>query len=169
MIPVKISAVSHVGKIAFAGAFALFFAASAFAADRDDVLARIAPIGKVAIAGSATAAVAPAAAAKVAPAAAAPAPSAAPAATAVTAASGNDGAALFASKGCSGCHGADAKKTVMPIYPVLAGQSPAYLLAQMHDIKSGARHNGQTVIMKGVIAGVSDAEMQAIADWLSSL
>ncbi len=38
----------------------------------------------------------------------------------------------------------------------------------MKDIKNAARSNGQTAVMKGVIANVSDDEMAAIATYLSS-
>ncbi|HIP52727.1 MAG TPA: cytochrome c, partial [Chromatiales bacterium] len=39
----------------------------------------------------------------------------------------------------------------------------------MKDIKSGARNNGQTAAMKGVMGLVSDEEMKIIAEWLSGL
>ncbi|RRS31016.1 MAG: cytochrome C [Gammaproteobacteria bacterium (ex Lamellibrachia satsuma)] len=150
-------------SIALAGAMILVSANQVMADDRDDVLSRIKPVGTVAIEGQPAPAAAPAA--TPAPAAApAPAPVAAPA----PAAGGSEGATLYAAKGCAGCHGADGKKTIMPVYPTLAGQTAAYLVAQMNDIKSGARNNGQSVVMKGIIAGVSDAEIESIADWLSN-
>ena len=37
----------------------------------------------------------------------------------------------------------------------------------MKDIKSGARNNGQTAAMKGVMHLVNDDEIKAISDWLS--
>ncbi|MFK5984132.1 MAG: cytochrome c [Pseudomonadota bacterium] len=83
-----------------------------------------------------------------------------------------DGAALWANPakgGCTACHGKDAKTPLLPMYPRLAGNSEAYLLQQMKDIKSGARNNGQTAAMKGVMGLVNDAEMAAIAKYLSSL
>ncbi len=80
-----------------------------------------------------------------------------------------DGAALFQSKTCWSCHGKDAKTPIMPTYPRLAGQNADYAFNQMKDIKSGARNNGQTAAMKGVMGLVSEDEMRAIADWLSSL
>jgi cytochrome c len=39
----------------------------------------------------------------------------------------------------------------------------------MLDIKSGARANGQTAAMKGVMHLVSDEELRVIADWLGTL
>lgn len=80
-----------------------------------------------------------------------------------------DGEALFKAKTCWSCHGKDAKTPIMPIYPILAGQNPDYAFNQMKDIKSGARSNGQTAAMKGVMGLVSEEEMRAIADWLGSL
>lgn len=79
-----------------------------------------------------------------------------------------DGAALYQSKNCISCHGADAKTPIMPIYPKLAGQNAEYLFNQMKDIKSGARNNGQTAAMKAIIGLVSEEEMKAIAEWLSA-
>jgi len=79
-----------------------------------------------------------------------------------------DGAALYKAKACFSCHGADANTPIMPSYPKLAGQNAQYAFNQMKDIKSGKRNNGQTAAMKGIIAGVSDDEMKAIADWLAT-
>lgn len=80
-----------------------------------------------------------------------------------------DGAELYKTKTCGSCHGPDARSPIMPIYPKLAGQNADYAFNQMRDIKSGARNNGQTAAMKGVLGMVSEDEMRAIADWLSSL
>ncbi len=80
-----------------------------------------------------------------------------------------DGGKLYAEKTCNACHGAKADKTLMPNYPKLAGQNAAYAEAQMKDIKSGARNNGQTAAMKGVMHLVNDEEIKAISEWLSKL
>ncbi len=80
-----------------------------------------------------------------------------------------DGAALFKSKTCWSCHGKDAKTPIMPNYPRLAGQNADYAYNQMKDIKSGKRNNGQTAAMKGVMSLVSDEEMRALANYISSL
>ncbi|MCP4285663.1 MAG: c-type cytochrome [Gammaproteobacteria bacterium] len=79
-----------------------------------------------------------------------------------------DGGALYKAKGCFACHGADANTPIMPAYPKLGGQSAQYALNQMKDIKSGARANGQSAAMKGIVAGVSESDMKAIAEWLST-
>lgn len=80
-----------------------------------------------------------------------------------------DGAALYKSKTCVACHGADAQTPLLPQYPKLAGQNKEYAVQQMQDIKSGKRNNGMSDAMKGVMHLVSDEEITAIADWLSSL
>ncbi|MBT3348263.1 MAG: c-type cytochrome [Thiotrichales bacterium] len=80
-----------------------------------------------------------------------------------------DGEALYKAKTCWSCHGKDAKTPIIPIYPILAGQNKDYALNQMKDIKSGARNNGQTAAMQGVMGLVNDAEMAEIAEWLSTL
>jgi len=80
-----------------------------------------------------------------------------------------DGATLYKQKTCIACHGPDGGKPLLPEYPKLAGQSAAYMVRQMQDIKSGARANGNSAAMKGIMHLVSDEEMQAIADWLAGL
>ncbi|MBT8439920.1 MAG: c-type cytochrome [Gammaproteobacteria bacterium] len=80
-----------------------------------------------------------------------------------------DGAELYKTKTCLTCHGKDGKTTIMPSYPKVAGQNEAYALQQMKDIKSGARANGMSAAMKGVMHLVSDEEIEALAKYLSTL
>jgi len=83
-------------------------------------------------------------------------------------AAAQDGQALYTSKGCAACHGTAGKEPIMPNYPLLAGQNKAYLLEQMKDIKSGARSSGQAAVMKPMVANVTDDELKAIAEYLST-
>jgi cytochrome c len=80
-----------------------------------------------------------------------------------------EGAKLYNEKTCLACHGKDAKTPIMPDYPKLAGQNAGYAERQMLDIKSGARSNANTAAMKGVMPLVSEAEIKALAVYLSSL
>lgn len=80
-----------------------------------------------------------------------------------------DGAELYVAKTCIACHGKDANTPLLPLYPKLAGQSPDYAYNQMVDIKSGARSNGMTAAMKGIMHLVNEEEMRAIANWLGTL
>ncbi len=110
--------------------------------------------------------------------AAAPAPKAAPAPAAPAAAAAApaskdggklDGAKLYVERTCVACHGKDAKTPILPVYPKLAGQNAAYAEQQMRDIKSGARSNGNTAAMKGIMPLVADDEIPALAEYISSL
>jgi cytochrome c len=79
------------------------------------------------------------------------------------------GAELFKSKTCFTCHGADGKTPILPVYPKIAGQSVEYATQQMKDIKSGARSNGQSAAMKGIMHLVSDDELASLAEFISKL
>jgi cytochrome c len=79
-----------------------------------------------------------------------------------------DGAALYKAKTCWSCHGKDANSPILPVYPKLGGQNADYIFNQLKDIKSGARANGQSAAMKGVMGMVNEAEMREIADWLAT-
>jgi len=80
-----------------------------------------------------------------------------------------DGPTLYKTKTCIACHGPDGAKPIMPTYPKIGGQNKDYAVNQMKDIKSGARNNGQTAAMKGVMHLVSDEEIAIIGEWLSTL
>ena len=78
-----------------------------------------------------------------------------------------DGKNLYTAKACATCHGADANTPIMPIYPRLAGQNSQYLYDQMKAIKDGTRANGQSAVMKGIMANVSEEEMKVLSDWIA--
>jgi cytochrome c len=80
-----------------------------------------------------------------------------------------DGAELYKTKTCLTCHGKDGKTTIMPSYPKIAGQNEAYTLQQMKDIKSGARANGMSAAMKGIMHLVTEEEMEALAKYISTM
>ncbi len=81
----------------------------------------------------------------------------------------DDGPTLFVKKTCVACHGKDAKTPILPTYPKIAGQNADYAFNQMNDIKTGARNNGQTAAMKGIMHLVSEEEMRTVANWLATL
>jgi len=80
-----------------------------------------------------------------------------------------DGAELYKTKTCLTCHGKDGKTPIMPSYPKVAGQNEAYTLQQMKDIKSGARANGMTAAMKGIMHLVTDEEMEALSKYIATM
>jgi len=93
--------------------------------------------------------------------------SAVAAATAVVA-SGPDGKALFAK--CAGCHGADAGSKPMGKDSVLKGQSAADLETKMAGYKAGTLNaHGMGALMKGQVSAFSDADIKAVAAYVSGL
>lgn len=65
---------------------------------------------------------------------------------------------------CSGCHGAAGEGSDMG--PRLAGQHAAYMIKRMGDYKSGAASDEA---MKGIANGLSDDDIKAVSEYLSSL
>lgn len=80
-----------------------------------------------------------------------------------------DGEALFNQRTCFTCHGKDGKTPILPSYPLIAGQNEQYVLQQLRDIKSGARANGGSAAMAGVMHLVNDEEMLLLAEFISKL
>ena len=80
-----------------------------------------------------------------------------------------DGETLFNQRTCFTCHGKDGKTPILPFYPLIAGQNAAYILQQLKDIKSGARSNGNTPAMRGIMHLVNEEEMKVLADYISKL
>lgn len=82
----------------------------------------------------------------------------------------SEGAKLFKTKTCTACHGADGKTPLLPDYPRIAGHNAEYALAQMQDIKSGARANSMNALgMKGIMHLVTEEEMAFLAEYVATL
>jgi cytochrome c553 len=80
------------------------------------------------------------------------------------------GKTLYTEKGCPACHGAEGQSVNPAMFPVLAGQSAAYISEQLHAFKSGARKGqGPGVIMNQVTTGLSDADIDNLAAFVDSL
>lgn len=80
-----------------------------------------------------------------------------------------DGKALYASNACGSCHGPTGNEPIMPTYPKISGQNKEYLIRQLNDIKSGARDNGASIAMRGLVANLDDDAIVAIAEYLSDM
>ena len=64
---------------------------------------------------------------------------------------------------CIGCHGIPAYRTAYPeVYsvPLIAGQSPAYIVSALKAYKSGERNHPS---MRGIAASLSDQDMADLA------
>ncbi len=82
------------------------------------------------------------------------------------------GAALVTTGGagttiaCGICHGPELRG--LGNVPSIAGRSPSYIVRQLYDIQSGARHGLSVSLMQAVVAKLSVDDMVAIAAYTSS-
>jgi len=71
---------------------------------------------------------------------------------------------LEKSQVCQSCHGRTGAESLMPSYPILAGQHADYLEHALKSYRSGARSNA---IMAGFAANLSDQDIADLAAWYS--
>ena len=80
-------------------------------------------------------------------------------------------AELLTKGACVSCHGANFSKPIDPTYPKLAGQHADYLTVALKSYKT--EHNASVGRSNGVMAGqvkqFSNAELKAIAGYISTL
>ncbi len=69
---------------------------------------------------------------------------------------------------CSACHGANGIAS-LPTYPNLAGQNAGYLKESLKAYKNGERTSKQAAIMSGMAKALSDADIENISAYYSSL
>ena len=77
------------------------------------------------------------------------------------------GAAVYAKGGCPVCHGKEGGKPLAG-YPIIAGQKKVYLALQIKEIHDGVRANGKTKLMTAMIKRITDADIEVLAEYLSS-
>ena len=72
---------------------------------------------------------------------------------------------------CNSCHGEAGKGLAPgnPVYPVIGGQHRDYLLAQLIGFRQGLRNNSPGGVMNITVHRLSDAELEALADYASGL
>ena len=73
--------------------------------------------------------------------------------------------------GCVSCHGVNGKglSSGNSSAPVIGGQHKDYLIKQLNDFKSGARTNEQSGMMSMIAGFMDDAQIEAVADYISGL
>jgi cytochrome c553 len=71
-------------------------------------------------------------------------------------------------KDCATCHGDSGEGKAQKFYPMVAAQHYLYLLREEHFIHDGSRRNANPDMIKA-IRSYSDADMEAVADFLSQL
>lgn len=71
---------------------------------------------------------------------------------------------------CSGCHSPAGQGNAPAGYPRLSGQHADYIAKQLRDFRAGNRVNdGDAMIMRGVAKHMSDAEIDAVANFIAGL
>ena len=72
--------------------------------------------------------------------------------------------------GCINCHGERGKgksKTISQ-FPVIGGQHRDYIIKELTDFKAGRRSNDPAGMMSAIASKLSDNEIKAVAEYLSS-
>lgn len=72
---------------------------------------------------------------------------------------------------CNNCHGVAGKgqNPRNPLFPVIGGQNKDYLLGQLLNFRKGDRNNSPGGVMNITVQRLSDAEIEALADYVSGL
>ncbi|QSP95259.1 cytochrome c4 [Marinobacter salinisoli] len=71
---------------------------------------------------------------------------------------------------CAGCHNPQGKGNEPGGYPALGGQNAEYVAKQLKAYRAGERNNGASAaIMMDVAAKLTDAEIEAVANYVSGL
>lgn len=70
---------------------------------------------------------------------------------------------------CVNCHGVRGKglSPDTPMFPVIGGQHKAYLLKQLIDFREDDRANSPNAIMNRIVRSLSDADLEALAEYIS--
>ncbi len=70
---------------------------------------------------------------------------------------------------CAACHGPTGSGNDAAKFPSIAGQHAKYTVAQLKAFKSGKRANDTGKMMRNVAKNMTDAEMDAVAEYISGL
>ncbi|MCK5725983.1 MAG: cytochrome c4 [Thiotrichaceae bacterium] len=70
---------------------------------------------------------------------------------------------------CSACHSPTGQGNPAAKYPSVSGQHVKYLVKQLQAFKSGERANDAPSIMRDIAEKMSDAEIDAVAEYMSGL
>ncbi len=77
-----------------------------------------------------------------------------------------DGAALF--KKCAACHGPHGEKVALGKSKVIKDMSKDEIVTAIKGYKDGTYGGAMKALMKGQVATFSDADAQAVAEYLSA-
>lgn len=70
---------------------------------------------------------------------------------------------------CTACHGPTGAGNPAAKFPRVSGQHGKYLVGQLQAFKAGTRANDPNTMMRSIASRMSDAQMAAVADYMSGL
>nr|WP_298413945.1 c-type cytochrome [uncultured Halomonas sp.] len=70
---------------------------------------------------------------------------------------------------CMGCHMPTGVGVNSAKFPALSGQHPEYTVSTLQDYAKGERSNDPNAIMRSIASKMSDADMEAVASYVSGL
>lgn len=70
---------------------------------------------------------------------------------------------------CAGCHGPSGLGNPAAKFPKLSGQHAKYIVNQLKAFKAGKRNNDTGKMMRNVALKMTDAEMEAVSQYISGL
>ena len=73
--------------------------------------------------------------------------------------------------GCVNCHGKNGKgkSKSNSLFPVIGGQNKPYIIKQLTNLKAGTRTNDPAGMMQDIAKKLSDEQIKAVAEYISSL
>jgi len=77
-----------------------------------------------------------------------------------------DGADVY--KKCAACHGLNAEKKAMGKSEIIAGWEASKVVTALKGYKDGSYGGPMKALMKGQVARLSDAEIEAVAAFIST-
>jgi len=78
-----------------------------------------------------------------------------------------DGAAIY--KSCAGCHGANGERAALGKSQIIKGWDVAKTTAALKGYKDGSYGAAMKGVMKGQVARLTDADITAVSEYISSL
>jgi len=70
---------------------------------------------------------------------------------------------------CKGCHSPDGTGNKPAGYPSIKGQHASYIVTQLQNFRDKKRENDPNGMMRGVAAHMSNAEIEAVANYIAQM
>lgn len=70
---------------------------------------------------------------------------------------------------CAACHGPNGAGNPAANFPAINGQHAAYTKLQMNAFRKGERANDAGKMMRNIAAGMTDAEIEAVSEYIAGL